>query len=208
MRKSTVLSVGLISPATVSAPTVYADSAFNNEGNSVRCEHYTVEDGATIWVSDRASAAQPECTPSGAGAPAVAIERNWVETKRWNQGQTGAPENLRPMTVRQYGQVVAFAAPGGDIYVFDTKKFALVKAGSTNQVVFPGFSRCGSEARGRPNRLPTSRSRLCVAAAQLFEEDRTSHRMACITVRSTAEKRCRKLHPRTSRLFEANDGQS
>lgn len=137
MRKHALLSAGLISLAAVSAPAAHADSAFNNNDNSVRCEHYTIDNGVTICVSDRARATQPECTPPEANAPALAIYRNWVGTKCWNQGQTNAPEKLQPLTVRRYGQIFVFAAPGGDIYVFDTKKFALIKAGGANQVLFP-----------------------------------------------------------------------
>ncbi|SDR82857.1 hypothetical protein [Corynebacterium timonense] len=55
------------------------------------------------------------------------------------EGADGRGKNLPPLTGRQYGQAVGFAAPGGDVYVFDTRKLALVKAGSTNQVIFPGF---------------------------------------------------------------------
>ncbi|SDR82907.1 hypothetical protein SAMN04488539_0461 [Corynebacterium timonense] len=37
MRKTTLLSASLVSLAAISAPVAYADSAFNNDDNSVGC---------------------------------------------------------------------------------------------------------------------------------------------------------------------------
>ncbi|WJY68500.1 hypothetical protein [Corynebacterium auris] len=61
MRRSTVIPAALLAAAAAAAPAAHASHAFNNQDAALRCEHYTVEDGVTICVNERARAAQPEC---------------------------------------------------------------------------------------------------------------------------------------------------
>lgn len=143
MRKTALIPAALIGLTALSAPAAHAAGghAFNNQDNSVRCEYYAIDNGVTICVSDRARESQPECSPPEAKAPAVVIKDDFVGTNCWNQGQTTTPENLAPLSMRQYGTNLAFADLQGNIFVFDTQRFALIKAGSPNQVIFPGFGR-------------------------------------------------------------------
>ncbi|MCQ4607501.1 hypothetical protein [Corynebacterium pseudogenitalium] len=67
------------------------------------------------------------------------VEKNWAGTMCWNQGFTQTPEKLSPMSVRSGGGATVFAAPGGDLFVFDTVKMALLQAGNATKVLFPGF---------------------------------------------------------------------
>ena len=43
------------------------------------------------------------------------------------------------MSVRSGGGATVFAAPGGDLFVFDTVKMALTQADTTTKVLFHGF---------------------------------------------------------------------
>ena len=50
-----------------------------------------------------------------------------------------APQKLSPMAVRSGCGATVFAAPGGDLFVFDSVKMALFQVGSLNKVLFPVF---------------------------------------------------------------------
>lgn len=122
------LATAALAPQAAAAPQFVA-----NFDNSVRCGLY---DGETLCVSDRARKSQPQCNPPGQLAPAVSIQRKWVGTKCWNQGFERQPSRLQPFQVHTHGNRFVFASPTGDLYVLDTAKPALVRAGGVNAVLF------------------------------------------------------------------------
>lgn len=130
-----------LAAVTLNAPAAHASThTYSNQSGDVRCEIYNTPQGhTTLCVSDKARKSQPECNPPQALIPAVKVEKNWVGTMCWNQGFTQPPQKLSPMSVRSGGGATVFAAPGGDLFVFDTVKMALIQVGSTNKVLFPGF---------------------------------------------------------------------
>ena len=90
-------------------------------------------------MSAKARKAHPECNPPQALIPAVKVEDDWAGTLCWNQGFTQPPQKLSPMSIRSGGGATVFAAPGGDLFVLDTIKMALIQVGSATKVLFPGF---------------------------------------------------------------------
>lgn len=129
---SAALAAGLATAGL--APVAAADPRFvSNIDNSVRCAMYN---GETLCVSDRARKSQPQCNPAGQLIPAVSIQRNWVGTKCWNQGFEQPPMPLQPLQIHVFGSRVVIPAPGGDLYVADFMKPALVRAGGVNAVLF------------------------------------------------------------------------
>ena len=130
-----------LAAVTLNAPAAHASThTYSNQSGDVRCEIYNTPQGhTTLCVSDKARKSQPECNQPQALIPAVKVEKNWVGTMCWNQGFTQPPQKLSPMSVRSGGGATVFAAPGGDLFVFDTVKMALIQVGSTNKVLFPGF---------------------------------------------------------------------
>lgn len=141
-RTTTVVGATIaLAAITVAAPAADASThTYSNQKDDVRCEIYNTPQGhTTLCVYDKARKVQPECNPPQALIPTVKAEKNWVGTMCWNQGFTQPPEKLSPMSVRSGGGATVFAAPGGDLFVFNTVKMALIQVGSTNKVLFPGF---------------------------------------------------------------------
>ncbi|PZO97831.1 MAG: hypothetical protein DI609_12200 [Corynebacterium urealyticum] len=135
------ISAAALAAAAFAAPTAQASThTYSNQGGDVRCEIYDYPTShTTLCVSDAARPAHPECNPPQQLIPAIKVEKGWVGELCWNQGFTQPPEKLSPMSVRNGGGTTVFAAPGGDLFVFDTIKMALIQVGKTNRVLFPGF---------------------------------------------------------------------
>ena len=136
----TVAAVAILTATAALTPTAAAQNTtatYSNQAGNIRCEVYQVGgETKTICVSDTARTTQPECNPPEQLIPAVTIDTNFVGTNCWNQGFTGQPKKLNPLQVQRFGS--AFIVPGftGELYVFDTANIALVRAGSTNSVIW------------------------------------------------------------------------
>ena len=136
----TVAAVAILTATAALTPSAAAQSntgTYSNQNGNVRCESYQVGgETKTICVSDTARTTQPECNPPEQLIPAVSISRGFTGTLCWNQGFTGQPKKLNPLQVQRFGS--AFIVPGftGELYVFDTANIALVRAGSTNSVIW------------------------------------------------------------------------
>ena len=130
-----------LAAVTLSVPAAHASThTYSNQRGDVRCEIYNTPQGhTTLCVSDKARKAHPECNPPEALIPAVKVEDDWAGTLCWNQGFTQPPQKLSPMSIRSGGGATVFAAPGGDLFVLDTIKMALIQVGSATKVLFPGF---------------------------------------------------------------------
>ena len=142
-RTPAALAGATIALATITLTAPAANAAtytYSNQSGDVRCEIYNTPQGhTTLCVSDKARKAHPECNPPEHLIPAVKVEDNWAGTLCWNQGFTQPPQKLSPMSVRSGGGATVFAAPGGDLFVFDTVKMALIQVGAINKVLFPGL---------------------------------------------------------------------
>lgn len=130
-----VLSAVALTPASAQPANPVLVS---NAANSVRCQLITDEHGQTftLCVSDIARQSQPECNPPAELIPAVKIEPGYAGTSCWNQGFGIAPTPLQPLQFRSHGTAVVTAGFGGDQYVFDFARLALIRAGATNTVFF------------------------------------------------------------------------
>ena len=109
---------------------------FSNADGSVICQTTQLDTThETLCVSDKARAAQPECNPKDILIPAIAIQDKFVNLKCWNQGFE-QPERLSPFQVRRHGSATIIPGFSGSLYVFDSARFALIRAGERNAVIF------------------------------------------------------------------------
>ncbi|MBA1838347.1 hypothetical protein GC584_09985 [Corynebacterium sp. zg912] len=126
--------------AAALVPSAAADpnlATYSNATGDVRCEMYQTEAGTeTICVSETARQTQPECNPPQQLIPAVTVNRDFVGTNCWNQGFVGQPQKLNPLQVRRFGTATVIPGFSGNLYVLDITRRALVRAGSTNTVLF------------------------------------------------------------------------
>lgn len=137
---TTAAAVALAAAATALAPAATADpnvATYSNAAGNVRCEIYQVDGSTeTICVSDTARQTQPECNPPEQLIPAVTVGRDFVGTNCWNQGVVGQPQKLSPLQVQRFGTATVIPGFSGNLYVLDIARRALVRAGSTNVVLF------------------------------------------------------------------------
>ncbi|WP_131820175.1 hypothetical protein [Corynebacterium sp. Marseille-P4321] len=141
--KYTPVVVSVAFAATLAAPAANAQVAqstltVSNSAGNVRCEITTFSNGVTetLCVSDTARQTQSECNPAGQLIPAVAIQEKFVGRKCWNQGLSYQPQKMSPLQVRSHGSAYVLQGFSGNLYVFDTARLALVRAGSANTVLF------------------------------------------------------------------------
>ncbi len=138
-RATASLAASALFAATL-VPSAAADpnlATYSNATGDVRCEMYQTEAGTeTICVSETARQTQPECNPPQQLIPAVTVSRDFVGTNCWNQGFVGQPQKLNPLQVRRFGTATVIPGFSGNLYVLDITRRALVRAGSTNTVLF------------------------------------------------------------------------
>lgn len=110
---------------------------FTNSANTVRCEIVT-NDGKTftLCTSDIGRDKQPECNPPNELVPSVYIYPNAIDVACWNQGFGTQPTALKPFQIQRHGTATVIPSPTGDLYVFDSAKFTLIRAGKANSVIF------------------------------------------------------------------------
>ena len=136
----TVAAVAILTATAALAPSAAAQNnvgTYSNQNGNVRCESYQVGgETKTICVSDTARTTQPECNPPEQLIPAVTIDTNFVGTNCWNQGFVGQPKKLHPFQIQRFGTAIVFPGLSGNLYVFDTARMALIRAGSTNSVIW------------------------------------------------------------------------
>lgn len=134
---SAALAAVLLSPVA-GAQVAQSTLTVSNSAGNVRCEIVTYSNGATetLCVSDTARQTQPECNPAGQLIPAIAIQEKFVGRKCWNQGFSYQPQKMGTLQVRSQGSAHVFQGFSGNLYVFDTARLALVRAGSANTVLF------------------------------------------------------------------------
>lgn len=123
-----------LAPAATADPNV---ATYSNAAGNVRCEIYQVDGSTeTICVSETARQTQPECNPPEQLIPAVTVGRDFVGTNCWNQGFVGQPQKLSPLQVQRFGTATVIPGFSGNLYVLDIARRTLVRAGSTNAVLF------------------------------------------------------------------------
>lgn len=123
-----------LAPAATANPNV---ATYSNAAGNVRCEIYQVDGSTeTICVSETARQTQPECNPPEQLIPAVTVGRDFVGTNCWNQGFVGQPQKLSPLQVQRFGTATVIPGFSGNLYVLDIARRTLVRAGSTNVVLF------------------------------------------------------------------------
>ena len=131
---ASVLFAAALVPSAAADPNL---ATYSNATGDVRCEMYQTEAGTeTICVSETARQTQPECNPPQQLIPAVTVNRDFVGTNCWNQGFVGQPQKLNPLQVRRFGTATVIPGFSGNLYVLDITRRALVRAGSTNTVLF------------------------------------------------------------------------
>ena len=135
----TVTAATALAAAVALSPTASASdiATYSNAAGNVRCEMYQSSSGTdTICVSDTARKTQPECNPPSHLIPSVSISRDFTGTGCWNQGFVGQPKKLNPLQFQQFGPVIVVPGFSGNLYVFDTARLALIRAGSANSVIW------------------------------------------------------------------------
>lgn len=139
--KWTAVAVPAVLAATILAPAASANMTVSNTAGNVRCEVVTLQDGRTntICVSDTARQTQPECNPPEHLIPAIEVGPGYVGRKCWNQGFEDASQPMQTMQVRSHGSAHVLQGFSGNLYVLDTARMALVRAGSANTVLFSLF---------------------------------------------------------------------
>lgn len=139
--KWTPVAVAVATAATLLAPAASANMVVSNTAGNVRCEVVTLPDGRTntICVSDTARRSQPECNPPGQLIPAIEVGPGYVGRKCWNQGFEAPPQTMPPLQVRSHGTAHVLQGFSGSLYVLDVARWALVRAGADNAVLFRLF---------------------------------------------------------------------
>lgn len=134
---ATALTAAAFTATPASAQSTSNIKQFTNSANTVRCQIIT-DAGKTYTrcVSDVGHGKQPECNPPEHLIPAVAIEPNFTGTSCWNQGLDGEPTPLKPLQIARHGTATVIPGISGDLYVFDSAKLALIRAGRANSVLF------------------------------------------------------------------------